>query len=320
MKYTHHKVELQDAGQRLDRFLGRLYPRVTKSLWQKALRQRDVRRNGRPSKPDDRVCVGDDILIFSGLLNVSDNVRLEEKSIDPSLVDALKAAVLYQGDGFSVVNKPRGVACQGGLGVRVSLDKALPLALGGPVYLVHRLDKETSGALLVAHTPSRAAFFAHSFQERRISKTYLAILRGHLPKPVCGTTYTSWMRKEPKGRHESMVCFDDAVPGAQEARTRFDVLETSLEASLVRMIPETGRKHQLRVQAAHLGAPIWGDDRYGVKRREGLCLHALELRFLNSKGAMITVTASPPEHFQRTARALGLSYDITGAKTREQKE
>jgi 23S rRNA pseudouridine955/2504/2580 synthase len=320
LKYTHHKAEPQDAGQRLDRFLGRLYPRVTKSLWQKALRQRDVRVNGRVAKPDDRVCAGDEILIFSGLLNVSDNVRLEEKSIDPSLADALKAAVLYQGDGFSVVNKPKGVACQGGLGVRVSLDRALPLALESPIYLVHRLDKETSGALLVTHTPQVAAFFAKNFQVQRISKTYLALLKGHLPTRVCGTTYTSWVRKEPKGCYESMMCFDSAVPGAQEARTRFEVLETSVEASLVRMIPETGRKHQLRVQAAHLGAPIWGDDRYGVKRREGLCLHALELRFLSPKGAMITVTAPPPEHFQQTARALGLSYDITGAKTREQRE
>ena len=320
LKYTRHKVDLQESDQRLDRFLARLYPRVAKSLWQKALRRRDVRVNGKSARPDYRMCTGDEVSIFSGLLNVCDEIKSEAKPIDPTLVSLLKNTILHQGDDFTVLNKPRGCACQGGVGVRVRLDQALPVALERPAYLVHRLDKETSGALLVAHTSKAAAFFAQCFQERRVLKTYIALLRGHLPAHTQGGVYTSWLRKEPKGRHESMVCFDLPVPGAQEARTRFEVLEMGMAVSCVRMIPETGRKHQLRAQTAHLGAPIWGDDRYSVKSDSGLCLHALTLCFELPSGETIEVVAPVPEAFQKTACALGLSYDFTAAKMPEQKE
>ena len=117
-----------------------------------------------------------------------------------------------------------------------------------------------------------------------------------------------------------MMCFETARVGAQEACTRFDVLEQKVKASLVRMKPETGRKHQLRVQTAHLGAPIWGDDRYGTKSASGLCLHAWRLALTCPQGKQIVVQAPFPDSFIEAARRLGFSDDFNGAKKPEQKE
>ncbi|WP_031934419.1 RluA family pseudouridine synthase [Candidatus Hepatobacter penaei] len=279
-------VATHEEGQRLDRFVSRHYPSLHMGLVQKALRCKDIRVNGLRAAPSYHLRSGDEVRLFRGLLNtVTDaekeaqqKARLHDRHQE--LADQLRKQCLLETDTFVVINKRYGQACQGGTGVDVSVDRALEVLYGQKMYLVHRLDRETSGALLVARQPSSARFFMSAFLARRIHKSYIALLMGHLPDSMEGGVYTSWMKKEALGRHESMHHYDTHRPGSQKAETRFFVLQKNDTHSLVCMHPYTGRRHQLRAQTKALGAPIVGDARYGEGVTKGpLFLHARCLRF-----------------------------------------
>ncbi len=306
-------VEPHEEGQRLDRFLSRHYPSLHMGLVQKALRCKDIRVNGMRAVPSYHIKPGDEVRLFRGLLNtVTDaekeaqkKARLQDRHQE--LAHHLGKQRLLETDTFVVLNKMPGQACQGGTGVDVSIDRALEVLYGQKMYLVHRLDRETSGVLLVARQPSSARFFMSAFFAHRVHKTYIALLKGHLPDHIEGAVYTSWMKKEALGRHESMHHYDTHHPGSQKAETRFFVLQKNDMHTLVCMHPYTGRRHQLRAQTKALGAPIVGDTRYGAGLAKGpLFLHARCLRFpcpVSKKE--YEVEASFPSFFRERLAQLG---------------
>jgi 23S rRNA pseudouridine955/2504/2580 synthase len=192
--------------------------------------------------------------------------------------------VLYQDEALVVLNKPTGVFVQGGTKVPASLDKAVAAFLEqARVYVVHRLDRDTSGLLIFAKTLASARSLSQQFKERSVSKTYLAQCEGP-PSPQCGVHH-SFISKKWRGQEETMVSRKEFEKGSLEALTRYRLLKVMENGnSCVLLQPQTGRTHQLRLHMHDLGCPIVGDLKYGVRENKRLpsgrlCLHAFRLTF-----------------------------------------
>ena len=219
--------------------------------------------------------------------------------------------VIHEDRAAIVVNKPPGLATQGGTKTNDHLDRLLDGLAGDDAprpKLVHRLDKDTSGALLVARTPRAAAAFSKSFSSRTARKVYWAIVTG-VP-PIADGMIDLPLAKQP-GTGGEKVHVDEEE--GQPARTRYRVIERAgNRAAWVELQPMTGRTHQLRVHMLAIGHPILGDGKYGgqdafltgaISRK--LHLHARRLRIDHPDGERIDVTAELPEHFAATIEALG---------------
>jgi tRNA pseudouridine32 synthase/23S rRNA pseudouridine746 synthase len=216
-----------------------------------------------------------------------------------------------------VFNKPPGLAVQDGSGLATCLERLVAQAYGrpgkAPPRLVHRLDRETSGVVLMARTKPAAAFFSAAFSERRAEKTYLAIVCGGAPDPAEGEIATSLLKTKRKG----VDLVQPAAHGqayAQAALTRYATLAHTPAAALVSLAPLTGRMHQLRVHLASIGRPIAGDGKYGglfaiagaPARR--LMLHAADLSLAHPNGAHLSLHAPVEAEFAAFARRLGLDH------------
>lgn len=193
--------------------------------------------------------------------------------------------IVHEDDHLAVVDKPSGMLVHPTQRVKVgTLRDELQARWGTPPGLVHRLDRDTSGLLVVARTPQAHAVLARHFEERRVHKAYLAIVDGRVGAPV--------EVDAPIGG-DGRWC---VTPDGRPARTSVIPL-VSGERSLLRLIPHTGRTHQLRLHCAHLGHPIVGDVRYGGATAERLCLHAAELGFFHPYGGgwLDFRSEAPPE-------------------------
>ena len=223
----------------------------------------------------------------------------------------VRSLVIHQDKAAIVVNKPPGLATQGGTKTKDHLDRLLDGLAdeGGPrPKLVHRLDKDTSGALLVARTPRAAAAFAKSFSGRTARKVYWAIVVG-VPSIDDGMIELPLAKQPGTGGEKMHVDEEEGLP----ARTRYRVIERAgNRAAWVELQPLTGRTHQLRVHMLAIGHPILGDGKYGgqdafltgaISRK--LHLHARRLRIDHPDGGRIDVSAELPEHFAATVKSLG---------------
>ena len=236
------------------------------------------------------------------------------QQLSPEEVARVKSMVIYEDADVMGFNKPSGLSSQGGRGDGHNLDDmmwAFAKSNGKRPKLVHRLDRDTSGILLVAKTTPVASFLGKAMIRRAFDKTYVCIVSDPRNLPDKGVIAAP-LRREEKGREAwSRVCEPDH-PDAQAAETAFEVLSRTDEAALVRAMPHTGRMHQIRVHLAHMGAPIAGDVRYGgalslagtaVPR---LMLHALELTFPHPAGGLKTLSAPVPQDFTAMLAACGL--------------
>ncbi|MEM8665737.1 MAG: RluA family pseudouridine synthase, partial [Pseudomonadota bacterium] len=228
---------------------------------------------------------------------------------------ALHKMLLHKDDHVAVLNKPFGLAVQGGSGVTRHVDGMLEAwrdRKGRKPRLVHRLDRDTTGVLVVALTRSAAASLSEAFKGRDTEKTYWAVVRGH-PSPPSGRLSTLIMRDPADGER---MCVPAGKPKeAQRATTLYDLLDRAGQLSLMEFHPVTGRTHQLRVHAAHLGIPILGDPKYfnienwafpgGLQNR--LHLHARRIVAPHPGGGMLDITAPPSPHFAQALSVLGLS-------------
>lgn len=205
--------------------------------------------------------------------------------------------ILFENEQMLVINKPAGIAVQGGEGVAHPLDKELPSQLGYPVYLVHRLDKDTAGLMIVAKSPSSASLWTKLIGGKYVRKEYTAVCAGSLPKKR-GTIAAPVVQH---GTEKSAVTRYEVL-----AEKRIEYEGESVVLSKVRLFLETGRMHQIRIHLAALGCPVAGDDRHGnfkinkfLKKACGikqLLLAATSLSF-PCGGAEKTVSISCPEYF-----------------------
>ena len=313
-------VGFDDEGIRLDRWFQRHLPEATFNVVSRWARTGQLRLDGARATPGDRVLTGQVIRVPPAdpvqteraprPKRVANLLSLDQTSFAQGLVIHRDAAAL-------VLNKPPGLATQGGTGTTEHVDgllDALTFEAEGRPKLVHRLDKDTSGALLVARSARAAAHFAKAFSSRTARKVYWAIIVG-IPEVSDG-----WIDlpigKQPGTGGEKMHV--DEKEGSA-ARTRYRVIDrVGNRAAWVELQPHTGRTHQLRVHMAAIGHPIVGDGKYGGKEAfltgtisRKMHLHARRIRVdhpdANFPGGQIDVRANLPEHFAMTMIDLGFT-------------
>ncbi len=315
------RIGEDEAGQRLDRWLKRRFADVGWPKLQKLLRKGEIRINGRRAKPDARLEAGDEVRLPPML------AAMEEQRDDgaPALTaqqrrffDSLK---LHEDDWLLVLNKPSGLAVQGGSGTAQHVDMylaALAEEWGGRARLAHRLDRDTSGVLVVARNRQVAAQLGRLFASRAVRKIYWAVVHG-VPQPRQGLLENELVKVRMSDGERMAVA--GALPAGarvigepQVAKTRYNVLHRDARGrmSWVSLKPTTGRTHQLRAHMAHLGHPILGDARYGgldglpdgVEKK--LHLHARRISFPHPvSGEVLDITAPLPHHMRQTFELAG---------------
>jgi 23S rRNA pseudouridine955/2504/2580 synthase len=309
------QVSADEAGMRVDRFLEARFPGLSFSHIQRIIRKGELRVNGKRAQAKQRLAAGQAVRIPP--------LRLEQEKARAPGTDAevktrefLKSITLYEDADVLVLNKPMGLAVQGGSGTTRHLDGMLAVlrdAQGQRPRLVHRLDKDTAGCLLVAKTRFAASALAKTFRSRSARKIYWALVAG-VPKPRQGRIST-FLAKEQREDDSFMRIARHGEQGASHAVTYYAVVDTAARAlAWLSLKPVTGRTHQLRAHMAHIGHPIVGDPKYFSKENWQLPgglqnrLHLLARRIVvpHPRGGVIDVTAPLAPHMQQSWNLLGL--------------
>ncbi len=320
------QVKATDSGIRLDRWLKANFPSLPHGLMQKLLRTGQIRVNGGRVKPDTRLDTGDEVKVrrlgdFSEA-DVKGGEGVERPSLrapqgvskaDRTFIENL---ILYEDDEMLVLNKPYGIAVQGGTNTKRHIDGMLAgmeNRFGDRPRLVHRLDRDTSGVLLVAKTRAAASSLGRLFQTRSVQKIYWALLKG-IPKPPQGKVEAALVKASGPDGDKVRKALPGEQDVAQGAVTHYSVIDrVSTKLAWVSLKPVTGRQHQLRAHMSIIGNPIVGDQKY--EGHEGLPvdglemklhLHARRLIVPRGKGAPLDVTAPLPDHMRASWEMLGL--------------
>jgi 23S rRNA pseudouridine955/2504/2580 synthase len=308
-------VEAKDGSLRLDRWFKRHYPGLGHGRLEKLLRTGRVRVDGKRACSSDRVEPGQAIRV-PVLIDQSPPAGPEPMQARPADRTMLHEAILHRDAALIVLNKPPGLAVQGGTATERHLDGLLDeLRFGNDERprLVHRLDKDTSGILVIARTAAAAAFMARAFREKTTRKIYWAVVIG-LPKLRQGRIDLALAKTPGRGGERVRP---DAEDG-RRAVTYYRVIDSAgNQASWLVLMPVTGRTHQLRAHCAAIGTPILGDGKYGAaaahfaglpgSRR--LHLHARSLSIPHPLGGALEVTAPLPPHMRRTWEFFGFAAD-----------
>jgi len=302
------EITADQAGQRLDRLVKGLAPHIGFGAQQKWFRTGQVRLNGKRVKGAERVEVGDALRLPPQAQRHNER---EDAGPDPVLVAQLQACTIFDDGQVLAFNKPSGLAVQGGSKTPRHVDGALPAfanEAGEMPRLVHRLDRDTSGVLMVGRGRETAAFLTKAFAARDARKTYFAIVAAWPEGEDAGVISAPLIKARLGG--EEKVYVDYEHEDAQDAETLFRVERRAANGLvLLSLEPRTGRTHQLRVHAAHFGGPIMGDGKYG-KRLTGewtapkrLYLHAAKLELTHPDGSLISLNAPLPSAFEEALDA-----------------
>ncbi|MCT2540341.1 RluA family pseudouridine synthase [Sedimentimonas flavescens] len=335
------KVTENEGEQRLDRWLKKRFPQLTQGAVEKMCRTGQLRVDGGRVKANSRVAPGQEVRVpplppatatprGAAAERIRDGGGPQISSADEEMI---QACVLWRDEHIIALNKPPGLPSQGGSGqgdrhVDGLLD-ALRFGYKDKPKMVHRLDKDTSGVLLIARTDRIARALSESFRHKTTRKIYWAAVAG-VPNPKMGTVRFALMKAPGHGRGgegEKMICIHPAkigdYPDAKRATTDYAVLDAlGSRVSWVALVPITGRTHQLRAHMAELGHPIVGDGKYGGSGQENLGdgwgaqlggeisrklhLHARQISFdhpITKK--RVTISAPLPDHMKRTWKTLG---------------
>jgi 23S rRNA pseudouridine955/2504/2580 synthase len=307
-------VSEDDDGIRLDRWFKRHMPDVSFNLVSRWARTGQLRVGGKRAAPGDRVEAGQEIRVPPNEPAPSRPRQPKREPLTEDEEQFVRDMVIYEDPGAFVLNKPPGLATQGGTKTHQHLDRLLDGLAGesGRPKLVHRLDKDTSGALLVAKTARSAGHFAKAFSGRTARKIYWALVVG-VPDVAQGTIDAPLAKQPGTGGEKMHVDRENGLP----AKTRWRVIDRAgNRAAWVELQPLTGRTHQLRAHMAAIGHPIVGDAKYGgaeafltggISRK--LHLHARRIRIDAPDGAKIDVTADLPAHFAETLATLGFDQE-----------
>lgn len=308
-------VQHDDDGVRLDRWFKRHLPQIGFAMISRWARTGQIRVDGKRADPADRLSAGQVVRVPPGGDAPAKGGAKPRRELSEEEIAKAEAMVITQDRAAIVLNKPPGLATQGGSGMKEHVDGLLDaFAHDGPrPRLVHRLDKDTSGVLLIARTPGSAAYFSKRFSGRTARKIYWAIITG-VPDIADGLIELPLAKQPGTGGEKMMV---DKSGEGQNARTRYRVLDRAgNRACWVELQPLTGRTHQLRVHMAAIGHPIVGDGKYGgpdaflsgsISRK--MHLHARRLIIDHPDGDVIDVRADLPEHFANTMASLGFDED-----------
>jgi len=319
-------VSAEDADQRVDRWLRRKYPHVPQGRIEKMCRKGELRVDGARVKANSRLEVGQSVRV-PPLPEPGDMKTQAASSVSAADAKMMQSCVIYRDDHIIALNKPPGLPVQGGSKQSRHVDglaEALRFGMDEKPRLVHRLDKDTSGVLIMARTRAVATALTASFRHRDTRKIYWAAVAG-VPSPRIGTIKFGLVKAPghgSKGEGEKMLCLHprdvDTTPGAKHATSDYAVLEgAGGRCAWVALVPVTGRTHQLRAHMAEIGHPIVGDGKYGGSGQENLGdgwgaqlggefsrklhLHARSLTLEHPvTKATLHLMAPMPEHMQRT--------------------
>lgn len=310
-------VQHDDDDVRLDRWFKRHLPEVGFATVSRWARTGQIRVDGKRADVDTRVLKGQVVRVPpGGAIVPGPKGQRERKPLTDAQIELAESMVLEKDRAAIILNKPPGLATQGGTGTFEHVDGLLDAFVGetdARPRLVHRLDKDTSGVLLVARSANSAAFFSKRFSGRTARKIYWALIVG-IPDIKDGMIELPLSKQPGTGGEKMMV--DESGEG-QSARTRYRVISRAgNSAAWVELQPLTGRTHQLRVHMAAIGHPIVGDGKYGgqtafltgsISRK--MHLHARRLRIEHPEGDLIDVTAPLPEHFAASMAQLGFQEE-----------
>ncbi len=271
---------------RIDRFLIKFLS-LPKSLIHKDLRKNRIKVNRKKTKFDYRLVIGDEIVLFK---DYKANQAKEKKAIDAKSILKFKNSILLKNKDYLVINKWNGIASQGGSKINISIDDIIKEfnTEDSKLRLVHRLDKETSGIMMFALNIQSSRYFYSLFSNRKIKKTYYAIVENRPPNK------RGFFKDHIIEKGEDM-----------NAETRYQVVRKIDESLyLLKLFPKTGRKHQIRIHCSINGCPILGDSKYnnsltGNNKGNSLFLHAGEIEFIDQLGKKINIKAELPVHFRK---------------------
>lgn len=299
------RVKDQDDGMRLNRWFLKYYPNLPLSRLQKLLRTKQVKVDGKKAEVSLKLQAGWEVRIPP----LDDKPQEKEKDfVSDKNKELIQSLVIYKDDNIIALNKPSGMAVQGGTNTFHHIDAMLPALKyekEEAPKLVHRIDKDTSGLLVLARDRKNAEILTKAFKEHNLQKTYLALVRG-CPNKISGEI------KAPleKVGEKSLV-----LPEGKKAITDYKVLDNVGDKfALVEAKPLTGRTHQIRAHMEHIGVPIVGDDKYFGDNKEKIAdikdklyLHSYKIDLSRIyKG--VKIKAKLPQYFVETLNALGLSF------------
>jgi 23S rRNA pseudouridine955/2504/2580 synthase len=313
-------VGYDDDGIRLDRWFKRHLPDASFNLVSRWARTGQLRLDGKRVAPGDHIATGQSIRVppLEAVAPEKARVKPKKERVELSAEDQelIESMVLHKDRAAIVLNKPPGLATQGGTKTDHHVDGLLDgiqYEMEGRPKLVHRLDKDTSGVLLVARSSGAAAHFAKAFSSRTARKLYWALVVG-VPSIEDGMVELPITKQPGTGGEKMHVDLKEGAP----ARTRYRVIERAGNTTAwVQLEPYTGRTHQLRVHMAAIGHPIVGDGKYGgqeafltggISRK--MHLHARRLRVDHPDGSKLDVSADPPRHFVESIAHLGFDLAL----------
>ncbi len=317
----HIAVSEDQAGVRLDNFLTRLLAGVPRSRIFRIVRRGEVRVNGKRASPETRLQVGDSVRVPPVSLPSPDAPAAPAR-VPRTLIETVRDAIINENERLIVLNKPAGIAVHGGSGLSFGIIEALRAARPEETLeLVHRLDRDTSGCLLVARKPAALRVLHALLREGQVEKGYLALVKGQwdLGKKRIDVPLNTETRLG--GERTVRV-----QAGGKSAVSTFSPVQFFRNrASLVEVDLDTGRTHQIRVHAAHVGHPVAGDEKYGDKdfnarmREEGLermFLHSHRISFDWPNGGDFSASAPLPADLAAVLDALGESTSAKSARRR----
>ncbi|AKK20299.1 RluA family pseudouridine synthase [Candidatus Liberibacter africanus] len=313
-------VEKDEENMRFDRWFKNHYPQINFVNLQRILRSGQIRLDKKRVKSNDRIQSGQ-VVRIPPIVNALNNMIKDEKKSDFSVAkhsEFLKSILLYADSHIYVFNKPAGISVQGGSGITNHIDGFLQSWADSKLQkprLIHRLDQDTSGLLVVARTRIAAQNLTESFRMRRIKKIYWSLVWG-VPqnKKKC---ISNWLLKKNQAGGDYVRVVNPGEKGANHAISYFKIIDSFAQKFCwLEMQPYTGRTHQLRVHALHMGYPIVGDKKYFINSKgnfadciqKKLYLHARYIDLPHPEGGRLQITAPLPEHMVETWKSFGFQY------------
>jgi len=296
------KIDKSSIGMRFDRWIKNNIGKIPQSLIEKNLRKGNIKLNLKKAKSSTKLKLNDEIIFFN--LNYKFNLSKNSKKFNPNkeVIKESEDQIIDDNENFVVLNKNAGISVQGGTKSKknlIDIFSKSKVFLNKKPYPVHRLDKATSGVLIIAKNRETAKLLTTLFRIRKIHKTYLAISNGEIEK------------NQGELNHD-LIRYEGKKKILENARTYFRILDRNLNCSLIELKPITGRKHQIRKQLFSIGHCVLGDDKYhnavyksNIKNE--LMLHSYEVRFMIDK-RKYSYRALLPEHFKKVLKIKKLKF------------